>query len=113
MDHGFWRVLFFLFAKSNLQRIVTVGIYGLLLRYHTGTSLDNGAGSLLSIRLKNAGHADFLTNNTFHCLYYLSPAPGVPVTVWSGIRPLFNFIKELQVFMLPVNRKPPTHHALI
>lgn len=63
-------ILFFLFTERNLQCIITVGIHGFLLSNHTRASFDNGTGNLLTIRLKNAGHADFFTNNTFHFLIF-------------------------------------------
>src|SRR5438105_4611989 len=57
-------ILLLTLAKCNLECIVAVCFNGLLLSYHTWTGFDDGAGSLLTIRLEYAGHADFLTYNT-------------------------------------------------
>jgi hypothetical protein len=36
---------------------------------------------LLTCCVKDTGHANFLSNNTFHCIYFLSSAP-----VNNGVR---------------------------
>ena len=74
IEKPFGSVLFFSFSVCYLQAFITVGIYGLLLCNYTRTSFDDGAGCLLTIRLKHTGHAEFLTNNTFHYLMFKSSA---------------------------------------
>src|SRR5690606_116966 len=92
IEKRFGSILFFCFSECDLKRIITVGIYGLLLSNHTRTSFDDGTSGLLAIRLKHTGHADFFTNNTFHFLMFKSSAR-LPV-VWSGIDRLTLSVKE-------------------
>src|ERR1700712_4861999 len=59
-------MLFLFIAKSNLDCIISVSIYGFFLGYHAWAGFNNGHSGLPAIRIENAGHANFLSNNTFH-----------------------------------------------
>src|SRR5688572_21362899 len=60
-------MLTILVTKSQLQRIIPVGICSFYLRNHTGTGFNNCTGGLFTIRTEDAGHPDFFANNSFHC----------------------------------------------
>src|SRR5260221_2496070 len=67
-------VFFFFIAKCNLEGIVTVRFYSLLLCNNAWTCFDDGYSSLLTAGIKNTGHANFLTINTFHCICFIPTA---------------------------------------
>ena len=68
-------MLFFFISKSNLDCIISVSIYSFLLSYDTWSSFNNGHSSLPAIGIENAGHANFLSNNTFHFYFIIPSAP--------------------------------------
>ena len=71
---GFVDMLFTLVSVSKLNGRVAVAVLCLDLGYDARTSFNDGAGVLLAIRSEDAGHPDFLSNDTFHCVLYLYPA---------------------------------------
>ena len=64
IDERFRSVFLFSLTISNLQGVITVGIYGLLLGNHARTSLDNRTGDVSPFGIKNAGHSYFFSNNS-------------------------------------------------
>jgi hypothetical protein len=61
-------VLVFLVAVGNLEGAVAVRFLSFNLRHNAGTGFDDGAGRLLATRIEDAGHPNFLSNDTFHFL---------------------------------------------
>ncbi len=74
INFSLYRMLFFLVAKCDLKCIITISFDGFLLGNYAWTCFDDSNCSLLTSRIKNAGHANFLTNNTFHCIYFVPSA---------------------------------------
>lgn len=63
-------IFFFALTESNLKGTVSIRFFSLHLGYGTRTSFDNGAGYLLAIWRKYAGHADLFSNDPFHDFYF-------------------------------------------
>src|SRR5690606_10658765 len=60
------RVLLFRFIKSELNRGITILFFRAYLRYHARASFDYGTWDILPVRIKNAGHSYFFSNNSRH-----------------------------------------------
>src|SRR5580700_9293113 len=65
IDFSFNGVFFFFVAKCNLECIIPICFNGFLLRDNTRTGLNDGNSSLLTACIKDTGHANLLSNNTF------------------------------------------------
>src|SRR6187549_1663716 len=74
IDLSFYGVLFFFITKCYLESIVAVCFNGLLLCNHAWAGFNYSNSSLLATCIEDTRHADFLTNNTFHCILFLSSA---------------------------------------
>jgi hypothetical protein len=61
-------VLFFLVAEGNLEGAVAISFLRFNLSNDAGTGFNNRTGSLLAALIEDAGHPNFLTNDSFHFL---------------------------------------------
>ena len=52
-------------AEAQLNSLVAIALDGLLLHDGAGTSLDDGDGNDLAVRVEQLGHTDFLADNAF------------------------------------------------
>jgi len=59
---GFFRTLFCLVIETKLKGLVPVYLFGSDLGNHAWPRLDNGTWNVFSILVKDAGHANFLSN---------------------------------------------------
>ena len=58
-------------AEAQLNSLVAIALDGLLLHDGAGTSLDDGDGNDLAVRVEQLGHTDFLADNAFNHFLFL------------------------------------------
>ena len=58
-------------AEAQLNSLVAIALDGLLLHDSAGTSLDDGDGNDLAVRVEQLGHTDFLADNAFNHFLFL------------------------------------------
>ena len=63
-----------IFAEGDLEGIITICFNGLLLSYNTWPCLDDRYRGLFAGSVKDTGHANLLSNNTFHVFMFISSA---------------------------------------
>lgn len=66
------RILFLGYSEAHLDGGIPIRIVRLYLRNHAGTRFDHGAGDVAPSLIKDAGHADFFTDQSVHQLYILA-----------------------------------------
>ena len=63
------RILLLGFSKAHLDGGIPIRIVRLYLRNYAGTRFDHSAGDVAASLIKDAGHADFFTDQSVHQLY--------------------------------------------
>ena len=58
-------------AEAQLNSLVAIALDGLLLHDGAGTSLDDGDGNDLAVRVEQLSHTDFLADNAFNHFLFL------------------------------------------
>ena len=86
-------------AICQLNSSVAVVVWRFDLCYYTWTCFDYGAGSLLSVWSEDAGHPDFLSDNTFHCSVFI---PCRLNGQWGMTSLQSQFANDLFLFLQPV-----------